>query len=180
MEITQDIAHSRATTVALNGQPVKVAGSMPQVGQTAPDFQLVNAEMQDVSLAHFQSQYKIINIFPSVDTPVCGTALRKFNEMASKLNNTVVISVSADVPFAQRRFCAAENLSNVVTLSNFRSPDFGKAYGITMTDGPLRGLNARAVVVLDPQNRVIYSERMGEVTKEPDYSAILSLLKRQL
>ncbi|RKT98844.1 thiol peroxidase [Burkholderia sp. Nafp2/4-1b] len=166
-------------TVTLNGKLVTVAGPIPEVGKIAPDFELVNGEMNDVSLADFHTRYKIINIFPSVDTPVCGAALRRFNEMASKLNNTVVVSVSADIPFAQRRFCAAENIDNVVTLSNFRSPSFGKAYGVAMTDGPLKGLNARAVVVLNPQNKVIYSERMQDVTKEPDYESILTLLQTQ-
>ena len=165
-------------TVTLRGSPVSVAGTLPQPGQTAPDFTLAAKDLSDVTLAQYAGKRKVLNIVPSLDTPTCATSTRKFNEKASALDNSVVLVVSADLPFAMSRFCTTEGLNNVVTLSTFRSPAFGRTWGVDVTDSPLRGLTARAVVVLDENNRVLHSELVPEIANEPDYDAALAALKR--
>jgi thiol peroxidase len=163
-------------TVTLAGNPVTVDGEFPQVGATAKPFSLVNKELADVALASFAGKRKVLNIFPSVDTAVCAASVRHFNEAASKLENTVVLCISADLPFAQARFCGAEGLDNVVTLSTLRGGEFINAYGVAIVDGVLGGLTTRAVVVLDESDKVLHAELVAEITNEPDYAAVLSAL----
>ena len=162
--------------VTLKGQPVQVDGHFPAKGDHAPAFSLVGKDLADVTLAKFAGKRKVLNIFPSVDTPTCATSVRRFNEKASKLDNAVVLCISADLPFAQSRFCGAEGLDNVVTLSTMRGHDFLKHYGVAIASGPLTGLAARAVVVLDANDNVIHTELVGEIADEPDYEAALSTL----
>ncbi|BEV73230.1 MULTISPECIES: thiol peroxidase [unclassified Paludibacterium] len=164
------------STVTLKGNPVEVAGSLPAKGQAAPDFSLTAADLSDVSLAAFAGKKKILNIFPSVDTPTCATSVRKFNQQASDRADTVVLCISADLPFAQQRFCGAEGLENVKNLSTFRHPEFLQNYGVKLAQGPLAGLCARAVVVLDADNRVLHAELVSEIANEPDYAAALAVL----
>ena len=157
----------------------KIAGGFPSVGQAAHDFELVGKDLANLTLASFGTKRKVLNIVPSLDTPTCATSTRKFNEAASQLDNTVVIVVSADLPFAATRFCTTEGLENVVTASTFRTGrDFAQAYGVNVTSGPLNGLTARAVVVLDGDNRVIYSQLVPEIKEEPNYEAALAALKQ--
>jgi thioredoxin-dependent peroxiredoxin len=160
-------------TVTLRGNPVQTNGELPKVGSKAPDFKLVNPDLKDVSLADFAGKKKILNIYPSIDTPVCATSTRKFNEKASSMKDAVVICIAADLPFAFRRFCGAEGLSNVQTLSLMRGKDFGKAYGVELTNGPMAGLLARAIVVLDQDNKVTHTELVPEIAQEPNYEAAL-------
>lgn len=165
-------------TVTLKGNPVNIGGNLPQPGQTAPDFQLADAKRNLLSLADFAGKRKVLNIFPSIDTPTCATSVRTFNQKAGALNNTVVLCISADLPFAQSRFCGAEGIDNVVTLSTFRdTAKFARDYGVQIVDSSLAGLTARAVVVLDENNKVLHSEQVGEIADEPNYEAALSALK---
>lgn len=163
--------------VTLAGNPVNVAGTFPKIGQKAPDFRLVNKELKDVSLKDFAGKRKVLNIVPSLDTPTCAKSTRHLNEEASKLNNTVVLVISADLPFAQSRFCGAEGLNNVITLSTMRGAEFMKNYGVAITDSPLGGVTARAVVVLDANDKVLYTELVPEIKNEPNYNAALAALK---
>ncbi len=163
--------------VTLGGNPIEVGGQFPTAGSKAPAFTLVGADLKDVSLADFAGKRKVLNIVPSLDTPVCATSTRKFNEAASKLDNTVVFSISADLPFAAGRFCATEGIENVVPLSTFRDKGFKQAYGVDITSGPLAGVTARAVVVLDADDTVMYSQLVPEIKDEPNYDAALSALK---
>jgi thiol peroxidase len=163
--------------VTLGGNPVRVAGNFPRAGQTAPAFSLVGKDLADVSLDRFDGKRKILNIFPSIDTGVCATSVRTFNKRAGELPNAVVLCISADLPFAQARFCGAEGLDNVITLSLMRGREFLENYGVELVSGPLAGVAARAVVVLDERNEVLYSELVAEIKTEPDYdAAILRLL----
>lgn len=164
------------STVTFHEKPVTVDGQVPAVGSKAPSFTLVNGELADVSLADFAGKRKILNIFPSVDTGVCAASVRRFNELAGKLDNTVVLCISADLPFAQGRFCGAEGLDNVTTLSTMRGRGFLKDYGVAIADGPLAGVAARAVVVLDADDKVLHSQLVGEIAEEPDYDAALKAL----
>ena len=164
-------------TVTLKGNPIDVAGSFPQKGQKAPAFKLVAKDLKDVSLADFAGKRKVLNIVPSLDTAVCATSTRKFNEKASSLANTVVLVISADLPFASSRFCAAEGLDNVVTLSTLRGREFMKAYGVEITSGPLAGVTARGVVVLDENDTVLHAELVPEIAQEPNYDAALDSRK---
>jgi thiol peroxidase len=164
-------------TVTLKGTPIDVAGSFPQKGQKAPAFKLVAKDLKDVSLAEYAGKRKVLNIVPSLDTAVCATSTRKFNEKAGSLANTVVLVISADLPFASSRFCAAEGLNNVVTLSTMRGREFMRAYGVEITSGPLVGVTARGVVVLDEADRVLHSELVPEIGQEPNYDAALAALK---
>lgn len=166
-----------SATVHFKGQPVTVQGHFPQPGETAPAFTLTNKELQDVPLSQFDGQRKILNIFPSVDTGVCAASVRHFNQLAGQLNNTVALCISADLPFAQARFCGAEGLDQVKMLSCFRQPAFREQYGVAISDGPLNGLAARAVIVLDEHNRVLHSELVSDIAEEPDYEAALAALK---
>jgi thiol peroxidase len=162
-------------TVTLGGNPIDVAGNFPKVGDTAPDFKLVNGDLTDVSLADFAGKKKLLNIVPSLDTGVCATSTRKFNDAA--LNGAVLMVISADLPFAQGRFCTAEGTKNAVTLSTMRGAEFMQNYGVAITSGPLCGVTARAVVVLDENNKVLHAELVPEIKQEPDYDAALAALK---
>lgn len=165
-------------TVTLKGNPVSVGGSLPQAGQTAPDFKLADKARTETTLANFSGKRKVLNIFPSIDTPTCAMSVRAFNKSAAGLNNTVVVNISADLPFAQSRFCAAEGIENVVNLSTFRNTTgFGETYGVLIKDSSLAGLCARAVVVLDENNKVLHSELVSEIANEPNYDAALAALK---
>jgi len=164
-------------TVHFQGNPVSVDGQLPAPGQPAKPFTLVAKDLSDVSLSQYAGKRKVLNIFPSIDTGVCATSVRKFNQLAGDVNNAVVLCISADLPFAQSRFCGSDGLSNVVTLSTLRGGDFKKDYGVAIVDGPLAGLTARAVVVLDEKDNVIYSQLVNEITTEPDYDAALAALK---
>lgn len=164
------------STVTLHGNPVHVAGTFASVGQSAPAFSLVNGKLTDTTLASFGSQRKVLNIFPSVDTPTCAMSVRKFNAEVSNIDNTVVLCISADLPFAQARFCGAEGLDKVISLSTLRGAEFLNNYGVAIADGPLAGLAARAVVVLDSDNKVLHSELVAEIGSEPDYAAALAAL----
>jgi thiol peroxidase len=162
--------------VTLKGNPFHTAGELPRVGSQAPSFSLTRTDLSAVSAADFKGQRLVLNIFPSIDTPTCATSVRKFNAEASKLPNTTVLCVSADLPFAAGRFCSTEGLDKVVPASTFRSPEFGAAYGVTLTDGPLRGLMARSVVVLDAAGKVLHTELVPEIAQEPNYAAALKAL----
>lgn len=163
-------------TVTLQGNPCNLIGELPATGSSAPDFVLVAGDLSTASLNTYAGKKIILNIFPSIDTDVCATSVRKFNKEASALENTVVLCISKDLPFAQGRFCGAEGLEDVVTLSDFRSDAFGKAYGLAITDGPLEGLLARSVVVIDESGKVVYSELVPEIAQEPNYSSALAAL----
>ena len=165
------------TSVTLGGAPVTIFGTFPTVGQIAPAFTLVDKELKDVSLQSFAGKRKVLNIVPSLDTAVCATSARKFNEAASKLNNTVVLVISADLPFAMSRFCVAEGLENVITLSLMRGRDFMRNYGVKIADTALAGVTARAVLVLDESDRIIYAELVSDITHEPNYDAALAALQ---
>ncbi|HAQ74561.1 thiol peroxidase [Stutzerimonas nitrititolerans] len=165
------------TEVTLKGTPIEIAGDFPQAGQQAKPFRLVGTDLSDVELASFVGKRKVLNIFPSVDTPTCATSVRKFNAQANELANTVVVCISADLPFAQARFCGAEGLANVINLSTMRGSQFLRDYGVAITSGPLAGLAARAVVVIDEQNKVLHSELVAEIGNEPDYEAAIASLK---
>jgi len=168
---------SNNTAVTLKGTPVTLFGDFPSVGQTAPDFTLVAKDLKDVGLKDFSGKRKVLNIVPSLDTAVCATSTRKFNEAASKLDNTAVLVISADLPFAMSRFCVAEGLENVTTLSLMRGRDFMRNYGVKIADTALAGVTARAVLVLDESNKVVHAELVSEITQEPNYDAALAALK---
>lgn len=163
-------------TVTLKGGPVSVAGNLPRKGDSAPDFSLVNKELTAVSLRDFAGRRKVLNIVPSLDTATCQMSTRVFNEKAAAMNNAVVLVISADLPFAMSRFCSAEGLNNVVTLSTLRDHGFHRRYGVDIVDGALEGLTARAVVVLDENNQVLHSELVPEIADEPTYEAALAAL----
>ena len=164
------------STVTLKGQPVQVDGHFPKPGDKAPAFSLVGKDLSDKTLASFDGKRKVLNIFPSIDTPTCATSVRRFNEKAASLQDAVVLCISADLPFAQARFCGAEGLDNVVTLSTLRGREFLRDYGVAIASGPLAGLAARAVVVLDKDDKVVHAEMVGEIANEPDYDAALKAL----
>lgn len=164
-------------TVTKSGVPTEVVGNFPKVGSTAPDFKLVNKDLADVGLAEFAGKRKILNIVPSLDTGVCAASARRFNSAAAGLANTAVLVISADLPFASGRFCSTEKLDNVITLSTMRGWEFKKNYGVDIHSGPLAGLCARAVIVLNEQNKVIYTELVPEIAQEPNYDAALAALK---
>jgi thiol peroxidase len=164
------------SAVTLNGTPITLFGTFPTVGQTAPEFTLVDKDLKDVALNDFAGKRKVLNIVPSLDTAVCATSTRKLNEAASKLDNTVVLVISADLPFAMSRFCVAEGLENVIPLSLMRGRDFMWNYGVKIADSVLRGLTARAVLVLDENNQVLHAELVDNITHEPDYQAAISAL----
>jgi thiol peroxidase len=164
-------------SVTLKGNPVPVAGNLPGKGDAAPDFSLTGKDLADVSLKSYAGKRKVLNIVPSLDTPTCAQSTRVFNEKASGMGNTVVLVISADLPFAMSRFCSTEGLNNVVTLSTFRGRDFHGKYGVDIADGALKGLTARAVVVLDEGNKVLHAELVPEIAQEPNYEAALAALK---
>ena len=162
-------------TTHFKGAPVETNGALPAVGSKLPGFSLVRGDLSTATLADYAGKKLVLNIFPSIDTPTCATSVRRFNEIASGLDNTVVVCVAADLPFAMGRFCGAEGLSNVVTASTFRS-DFGDAYGVKLADGKLAGLMARSVVVLDEHGTVVHSQLVPEIAQEPDYDAAIAAL----
>jgi len=163
--------------IALAGNPINTSGDLPKVGAKAPDFKLTDADLKDVSLADFKGKKKLLNIFPSIDTPVCAMSTRKFNEAAAKHDNAVMLMVSADLPFAMSRFCGAENTKTVKTLSMMRDRHFAKDYGVLITDGPLAGITARAVVVIDENDKVVHTELVPDIKQEPNYDKALAALK---
>jgi len=163
--------------ITFKNNPVKTSGDLPSVGSSAPDFSLLTGDLRDVGLAEFAGKKKILNIVPSLDTGVCATSTRKFNASAASVENTAVLVISGDLPFAQKRFCSTEGIENVTPLSLMRSKQFAKDYGVLMEDGPLAGLTARAVVVLDENNNVTYTELVPEITQEPNYDAALAAVK---
>lgn len=163
-------------SITLGGNPIQTTGELPQTGSTAPAFTLVKTDLSSASLADFAGKKVVLNIFPSIDTGTCAQSVRTFNEKASKLENTTVLCISKDLPFAQKRFCGAEGLENVVNLSDFKTGEFGKNYGLDIMDGPLAGLHSRVVIVLDEKGTVVYSEQVGEIAAEPDYEAALAAL----
>jgi thiol peroxidase len=163
-------------TITRRGVPTQTNGDVPAPGSEVPGFRLVDADLKDVSLHDYAGKRKVLNIFPSIDTPTCAMSVRKFNEKAAGLKDTVVLCISADLPFAQKRFCGAEGIGNVVTLSLMRGRNFGRDYGVLIEDGPLAGLTARAVVVLGTDNKVLHSELVPEIAQEPDYEAALKAL----
>ena len=164
-------------TITFKGGPVQTSGSLPAVGSQAPDFCLTGADLADVSLANYAGKRVVLNIFPSVDTGTCAASVRQFNKIVGEMSNTVVLCISVDLPFALARFCGAEGLNNVVTLSELRARKFGEDYGLRIIDGPLAGLFSRCVVVLDEAGKVIYTEQVPEITQEPDYAPVVALLK---
>ncbi|OJV40727.1 MAG: lipid hydroperoxide peroxidase [Bacteroidales bacterium 36-12] len=155
--------------VTFKGNEVNTNGQLPAVGTNAPDFKLVGASLNEISLADYKGKRVVLNIFPSLDTGVCATSVRQFNKWASDKENTVVLCVSKDLPFAQGRFCGAEGLNNVITASDFRYHSFATDYGVLMTDGPLQGLMARSVVAIDETGKVVYTELVPEIVQEPSY-----------
>lgn len=162
--------------ITLGGNPVKTSGELPQTGTKAPDFTLVKTDLSTASLADFKGSRVVLNIFPSVDTGTCAASVRKFNEKASGLENTKVLCISRDLPFAQNRFCGAEGLNNVISLSDFRDGSFGKSYGLTIANGPLEGLHSRVVIVIDENGTVKYTEQVAEIKDEPNYDNALAAL----
>lgn len=163
-------------TTALKGSIVHTSGELPKVGSISPNFRLTKTDLSEVTLENYAGKTKVLNIFPSIDTSVCAMSVRKFNQEAANLKNSVVLNISADLPFAQSRFCGVEGISNAETLSTFRS-SFGKDWGVQLADSPLAGLNARAIVILSPDNKVLYTELISEITHEPNYEAAMKVLK---
>ncbi|WP_430817120.1 thiol peroxidase [Carboxylicivirga sp. RSCT41] len=162
--------------ITFKGNPVSTAGDLPRVGAEAPEFSLVKTDLSEVSLADYKGKKVVLNIFPSVDTGVCAASVRRFNAEASKQDNTVVLCVSRDLPFAHARFCGAEGLEDVVSLSEYKDEVFSQNYGVKMIDGPLAGLLSRAVVVVDENGKVSHSEQVDDIVNEPDYDAALKAL----
>ena len=162
-------------TITLKGNPVHTTGELPKKGSSVPDFKLTRTDLSDVNLSLFAGKKKVLNIFPSVDTGTCAMSVRHFNKDAAHVKNTVIINISADLPFAQKRFCGAEGITNAETVSTFRST-FAKDYGLQIQDGPMAGLCSRVVIVLDEQNKVIYTEQVTELVNEPNYDAAMGAL----
>ena len=162
--------------VTLKGNPLQTSGELPKLGSQAPAFTLTKSDLSEITLEQFKGQRIVLNIFPSIDTATCATSVRTFNAQASSAANTVVLCVSADLPFAASRFCSAEGLDKVIPVSTFRNPAFGASYGVTLLDGPLRGLLARSVVVLDEAGKVLHTELVPEIAQEPNYTAALAAL----
>lgn len=163
--------------ITLKGNPVHTVGTLPAVGARVPDFKLTAADLSDISLSNYQGKKKILNIVASLDTSVCAASARKFNQEVANLDNVVCLTISNDLPFAQKRFCDTEGVKNVVTLSQLRNREFGKAYGVEMVDGAFAGLLSRAVIVLDEDNKVLYTEQVPEVSQEPNYAEALKAAK---
>ena len=162
--------------VSFKGAPLHTVGQLPDVGSTAPAFTLTKTDLNNITLKELAGNNIVLNIFISIDTPVCASSVRKFNESILKLNSTKALCISQDLPFAHQRFCAAEGLNHVIPVSSFRNPEFGKDYGVTLTDGPVAGLLARAIVIIDANQKVIYTEQVSELTNEPNYEAALKIL----
>lgn len=165
----------KESTVLMGGNPIHIVGTLPKMDTKAPDFSLTDNKMQQQSLADFKGKYVLLNIFPSVDTGVCSASVRHFNEDAAKLPNTVVLCISKDLPFAQKRFCGAEGIKNVTMLSDFRS-DFGEKYGVKIADSAMKGLLSRAVVIINPEGKIIYEEQVSDIAHEPNYEAAIAAI----
>ena len=163
-------------TVTLGGNPIQTSGELPKVGTKATDFNLVKTDLGTVNLADFKGSRVVLNIFPSIDTGTCAASVRTFNVKASALENTKVLCISRDLPFAQKRFCGAEGIENVINLSDFKEGSFGKNYGLEITEGPLAGLHSRVVIVLDENGTILHSEQVSEIADEPNYEAALAVL----
>lgn len=163
-------------SITLKGNPIETIGNLPANGAAAPEFTLVKTDLSELKLSELSGQTIILNIFPSIDTPTCAASARKFNQEASSGSKVTVLCISADLPFAHKRFCEIEGLENVVPLSNFRNADFGKDYGVTITTGPLAGLLSRAIVVINGAGQVVYNEHVPEIAQEPDYAAALQAI----
>lgn len=163
-------------TITLGGNPIHTSGELPKTGTKAPEFQLVKNDLSVVSLQDFTGSKLVLNIFPSVDTGTCAASVRQFNQKAADLDNTKVLCISRDLPFAQKRFCGAEGLENVVNLSDFKDGSFSKTYGLEIADGPLAGLSSRVVIVIDENGVIQYTEQVAEIANEPDYEAALNAL----
>ncbi|WP_026711284.1 thiol peroxidase [Flavobacterium filum] len=163
-------------TITLGGNPIHTNGELPIKGSKAPDFQLVKTDLSTTTLSDYAGSKLVLNIFPSIDTGVCATSVRTFNQKASSLQNTKVLCISRDLPFAQKRFCGAEGIENVENLSDFKNGSFGDQYGLTITDGPLAGLHSRVVIVLDENGVVLHAEQVPEIAQEPNYDAALACL----
>ena len=163
-------------TITLGGNPIQTSGELPKVGTKAPDFALVKNDLSTVTLADFAGSRLVLNIFPSIDTGTCATSVRKFNEKASQLQNTKVLCISRDLPFAQKRFCGAEGIENAISLSDFKTGRFGKDYGLEMIDGALNGLHSRVVIILNESGIVLYAEHVTEIADEPNYENALAVL----
>jgi len=164
------------TKITLKGNEINTVGILPTIGSEAPDFQLVKSDLSELTLLELKGKKVVLNIFPSLDTGVCAASVRKFNEEAGKLDNTVVVCASMDLPFAHSRFCTTEGLKDVVTASAFRNHEFGNKYGVTIADSPMKGLLSRAVVVVNEEGKVSYTEQVPEITQEPDYDKALAAL----
>lgn len=162
--------------VTFKGDAVRTGGELPKVGEAAPDFKLTGSDLSQKTLKDFSGKQVVLNIFPSIDTGTCAASVRKFNEQASGLDNTVVLCISKDLPFAQNRFCAAEGLDNVITLSDFKDDAFAQAYGVRFVDGPLEGLLSRSVVVIDQDGKISYTEQVAETAEEPNYDDAIAAL----
>lgn len=164
-------------TIKLKGNPVQTKGNLPSTGSQAPDFKLTGSDLSTISLTKFKGQKVVLNIFPSLDTSTCAASVRQFNKEAASLSNVTVLCISKDLPFAHSRFCTAEGIDKVVTLSEFKDNNFSSAYGVLITDGPLEGLMSRAVVTLDAYGKVLYTEQVPEITQEPDYEKALASIR---
>jgi thiol peroxidase len=162
--------------ITLQGNEIHTSGNLPEIGSTAPDFVLVNKDLENVTLSSFPGKKKIISIVPSLDTPVCATSTKKFNDFAKEHEDIMILVVAADLPFAMSRFCGAEEVNNVVPLSIMRTKEFSSDYGVLIEDGPLAGITARAIIVLDQDNSVVHTELVGEIADEPDYEAAMQAL----
>ncbi len=164
--------------ITIDGNPAETYGTLPEISSVAPDFILSDTEFSDISLASFRGKRVILNIFPSIDLPVCAATVRRFNEEAGKLNQPMVLCISADLPFSHTRFCEGEGLKNVIPLSVFRSDAFGRNYGVLMTSGSLAGLLSRAIVIIDEEGQVIHTEQVPDIGQEPDYDAALKAVMK--
>jgi len=173
---TTHMQNTTGTTITLGGKEIHTVGKLPAVGTQVKDFTLTSVDLQEKTLSDYKGKYVVMNIFPSVNTGVCSKSVRKFNEEAAGLKNTTVLCISKDLPFAQKQFCGAEGINNVVMLSDFRS-DFGSSYGVQIKDGAMRGLLSRAVVVVDPQGKIVYEEQVPEIGHEPNYEAAKAAIK---
>lgn len=171
-----NMENKTGTTITLGGNTIHTVGKLPAVGTAAQDFTLTDVDLKEKTLSGFKGKYVILNVFPSVNTGVCSKSVRKFNEDAAQLENTTVLCISKDLPFAQKQFCGAEGLDKVVMLSDFRN-DFGHSYGVEMADGPMRGLLSRAVIVVDPAGNIVYEQQVPEIGQEPDYAAAIAAVK---
>ena len=166
----------KMANITLGGNPIHTSGTLPEVGTKAPNFSLVTNDLAIVSLADYAGSRLVLNIFPSIDTGTCATSVRAFNEKVTALKNTKVLCISRDLPFAQKRFCGAEGIENAIILSDFKNGSFGQDYGLEITDGPFAGLHSRAVIVVDENSNVIYTEQVGEIANEPNYDGALAVL----